>query len=51
MLPMEEESRGALPDVIGKTVLRRIDRSREEHPEREVTIDYLDERSADRVRF
>jgi hypothetical protein len=51
MLAMEEESRRALRDVIGKTVLRRIDKSRQEHPEREVTIDYLDEKSADLVRF
>jgi hypothetical protein len=51
MLAMEEESRRALRDVIGKTVLRRIDKSGQEHPEREVTIDYLDEQSADQVRL
>jgi hypothetical protein len=51
MLAMEEESRRALREVIGKTVLRRIDKSRQEPPQREVTIDYLDEKSADVVRF
>jgi hypothetical protein len=51
MLAMEEESRRAFREVIGKTVLRRIDKSRQEHAEREVTIEYLDEKSADQVRF
>jgi hypothetical protein len=51
MLAMEDESSRALRDVIGKTVLRRIDKSGQEHPEREVPIDYLDQQSADQVRF
>jgi hypothetical protein len=51
MLAMEEDCLRALRDVLGKTVLRRVDKSGQVHPEREVTIDYLDEQSADQVRF
>jgi hypothetical protein len=51
MLKIQVESRRVLDDVIGKTVLRRIDKAGQEHPQQQVTVEYLDEQAADQVRF
>jgi hypothetical protein len=52
MLAMEEDCLRALRDVLGKTVLRRVDKSGQVHPEREVTIEQsVDTAGRDRRRF
>jgi hypothetical protein len=38
MLAMEEDCLRALRDVLGKTMLRRVDKSEQVHPERELII-------------